>query len=917
MRFSSPIHFPKSFHLSLRTRLSIGVVATVLATTFATATVALYLVQTHLRSSIANEEFARLSAIGDAIDQKFVSRRTLLSTFAKSIEIQDLGNTAKLQTFLDRHGSLNEAFDKVSLLDRSGNLVANLDGAKQNGRVNVSDRPYFIDTVRLRSGLISQPIRNRINGQPQVVMTEPIVDQRGEVVYVMSGAINLQERNFLGGLPDIRFGQTGYLFILNTDGIIISHPLTSRILLPSSAQGGRNIPTERALAGFEGTTEGANRAGVYGLYAFKRITQTNWIVGAMYPASEAFAVIDSLQQTAWAGALLLATLFGGLSLVVLRHYLAPLTRLQDHIRRAEDAASYTPASPSFARDEIGALALAFDGLMRDRQAAQDSLRASEKHFREVLTHAADAFISVDRHGAITEWNRQAEVTFGWKRPEAIGRSMVDLIQPGDYRQIDNPGIVSFAGTGLGAVVNARMEAIVRHRDGREIPVEMSVATVDMGDHYLADTFLRDITVRKQIERDLEKGARRLRTVTDSMPALISHLDRDFRYTYANANYGAWFSIARENMVGRTVAEVFGDTVFHELKVQMSRAMAGEDVTFERASTNPGSPGHMLYHYLPDRDADGNVVGIYGMVLDRTEQHNARIRVEASEKQLRAVTDNLPVLITYIADDERVRFMNATFHEWVGVDLAQALGKPLSEVLGPTLYGQRRDQLRRALAGERVEFEVESLAAGTRRSMNTIYTPDIRPDGSVAGVFTLSMDVTRLKIVEQELERLARHDSLTGLPNRRQFIERLELAVARCKRTKRPMAVIYMDIDHFKAINDHRGHAAGDAVLQAIAARLTQNVRETDTAARLSGDEFVVILEELNAAEEASAVAAKLGAALRVPISVADGELAVTCSMGVVYYVGEDATADEVLARADSALYLAKAAGRDTYRYVNA
>jgi hypothetical protein len=133
MRFSMSIpSLPSlpSLHLTLRTRLSMGVVATVLATTFATTTVALYLVQSHLRSSIANEEFARLSAIGDAIDQKFVSRRTLLSTFAKSIETQDLNDTAELQIFLDRHSSLNEAFDKVSLLDRSGNLVANLNGAK-------------------------------------------------------------------------------------------------------------------------------------------------------------------------------------------------------------------------------------------------------------------------------------------------------------------------------------------------------------------------------------------------------------------------------------------------------------------------------------------------------------------------------------------------------------------------------------------------------------------------------------------------------------------------------------------------------------------------------------------------------------------------------------------------------------------
>ena len=414
-------------------------------------------------------------------------------------------------------------------------------------------------------------------------------------------------------------------------------------------------------------------------------------------------------------------------------------------------------------------------------------------------------------------------------------------------------------------------------------------------------------------RELAKNVRQLRTITDHVPALISHLDSEFRYTYANAQYHDWFSLEPGSIVGRTVAEVFGESVFQGVKSQILRALSGEEVTFEHAGAIPGSPEFMLHHYIPDRDVDGKVIGIYRLVLDRTAQHNAEIRVDASQKQLRAVTDNLPVIITYIGADERVLFVNATFRDWLGIDLEKAINKPLSEVLGPELYGQRRDQLLRALAGERVEFSMESSSTGTRRSMNTIYTPDLHPDGSVAGVFTLTTDVTRLKEVERELKRLARDDALTGLPNRRHFTERLEQAVLRCKRTKRPMGLVYMDIDHFKAVNDGYGHATGDAVLREIGRRLSESVRGTDTAARLSGDEFVVILEELQTAEEAFVVAEKLGEALRVPIQVSNSQLQITTSMGVAYFVGNDATCEEILARADSSLYLAKAAGRNTFR----
>ena len=309
-----------------------------------------------------------------------------------------------------------------------------------------------------------------------------------------------------------------------------------------------------------------------------------------------------------------------------------------------------------------------------------------------------------------------------------------------------------------------------------------------------------------------------------------------------------------------------------------------------------------------------MVGLYGLVIDRTEQHHATARIEDSERQLRAVTDNLPVLITYVDAAEKIKFLNGTFRDWLGVDLDDAIGRPIGEVIGPVNYLQRQDQIRTALAGERVEFEVVSQTLAGIRDLQTVYIPDTRSDGRVHGIFTLSTDVTALKKVEKQLSALARVDSLTGLPNRRQFEERLEESLARSKRTRRPMAVIFLDVDHFKSINDTHGHGFGDGVLREFARRLQEAIRKTDLAARLAGDEFVVILEGLNIVEEAAAVARKLIDSIRIPIVLGDRSVSVTTSMGIAYRDGDvdDSTAQELLDGADRALYRAKAQGRDSF-----
>jgi diguanylate cyclase (GGDEF)-like protein/PAS domain S-box-containing protein len=452
------------------------------------------------------------------------------------------------------------------------------------------------------------------------------------------------------------------------------------------------------------------------------------------------------------------------------------------------------------------------------------------------------------------------------------------------------------------------------RDGQEVHY-LADFIPDVGDDGRVNGFYAltvDITERRQAELEVARSEQHLFALTNNIPALVAYFDMEERCQYANDTALHSQNLTRATAYGMKLRDGLGEVNYAAHEPGVRQVLRGQRARIEAKVPFRGRDAYFQAHFIPDLVEGGAQRGFYLMTFDITALKVAQHDQAQVERQLRDITDNLPVLISYVDREERYVFVNATCEHWLGLGSGSLLGRTVAESMPPASYAQRRSHLKAALAGQRVEFHVEeAMALGAPRSLQSAYIPDVQPDGTVAGLYMLSTDVTALKDVERQLDQLARVDPLTGLPNRRQFDERLGEAISRASRGHQPIAVMFLDVDHFKSINDTLGHASGDAVLKEFGARLKKAVRVTDTAARLAGDEFVVLLEAVHTEADAEQVAKKIVDAIRVPFLIDGKPLRVTTSVGVAFSP-RPAPDGSLMHRADEALYLAKGAGRDTF-----
>ena len=466
------------------------------------------------------------------------------------------------------------------------------------------------------------------------------------------------------------------------------------------------------------------------------------------------------------------------------------------------------------------------------------------------------------------------------------------------------------------------------RRGRSNPSAVPEVLVPKGDEIgdLAAEFNALMRERANAEAASRESEHRLRMITDNTPALISYVDSELRYRYANATYSEWFGVTPERMLGRTMREVLGETAYASREPHIRQALSGKEAGFELPPALAGSERHIHTRYVPDVRGDGSVAGFFILASDVTALKHSDRMLRESEQQLSLALEGsqLALFDWNIATGEV--FLSDQWAVMLG-------GKPapthttfaaLAELVHPEDAAQLDPLIRDALKGAtpyyRVEHRVRKNDGGWIwiQSHGQVTARDHR-DGRAVRLIGTNADVTERKRAEAELaesraqlERAAQQDGLTGLPNRNLLGDRLEQALARARRNQQLISLFYLDLDRFKEINDALGHAAGDALLKAFAERLNACVRETDTVARAGGDEFIILLEDVREEGDARAIAEKIIDAMRREFHVDAKTLRATTSIGIAFTRG-GTSGEELMKQADAVLYEAKRTGRNKYR----
>ena len=291
-------------------------------------------------------------------------------------------------------------------------------------------------------------------------------------------------------------------------------------------------------------------------------------------------------------------------------------------------------------------------------------------------------------------------------------------------------------------------------------------------------------------------------------------------------------------------------------------------------------------------------------------------MESAEILASEIIDNAGEGIVVYDCQLRYVLWNRFMEEMTGIPAEEVLGKSAIDLFPHIREQQVDEMLDRALAGETVsspDIHYHVPGTGRRGWISAVYRPHHDSDGEVSGVIGLIRDITERKAAEQQIEYQAYHDALTGLANRRLFQEHLSLALALAQRQERLVAVLFLDLDHFKLVNDSLGHSVGDAMLRQVAQRLKSAVREGDTVARVGGDEFTIVLQEVAHRSDAAVVANKVLEAVAAPLEVNGHRLYVTTSIGITVFPEDGQDAETLLKNADAAMYRAKDEGRNTYQ----
>ncbi|MBK5259599.1 MAG: EAL domain-containing protein [Thermoanaerobaculia bacterium] len=560
----------------------------------------------------------------------------------------------------------------------------------------------------------------------------------------------------------------------------------------------------------------------------------------------------------------------------------------------------------------------------ERKRAEQALQGSEEKYRNIFDYASVGIIQTTRDGQVITANKTLAHMLGYDSVDHV--MQLDLGKDVWYHEDDRERMFrSFEPAGHADDVEVQW----KRRDGSPFWAQINAHLVKSpsGASYI-EGFIYDVTERKATEDSLDRADRQRQAVLNAATRVaIIATDPAGRVTVFNSGAEQMLGYHAGQMIGtHSLLDIHVPDEISEhasgLSDEFNRTISGFEALTVRAALqdleerewtwvrSSGEHRTVLVSVTALRSDDGAITGFLHVGTDISERKRAEELLRTQSAAVSASMDGIGIL----NDKLEFTYLNDALARLYGYPKPQLMiGRPFHE-----LYGDEENErlLSSIIPAVRQRGRWRGEATGRRRDGFTFPQEMSLTTIEGGGMVCVVRDVTERAYAEEQIKHLAYHDVLTGLPNRLLFRDRLTVAISHAQRDHSRLAVLFLDLDRFKIINDSMGHNVGDQLLQAVAARVKTSVRESDTVARLGGDEFTLIVP-LSRSEDAIFVAQKILEVIRYPFHIEGREFFTTTSIGLSLYPEDGTDAAMLIKNADTAMYQAKEQGRDNYQLFNA
>jgi diguanylate cyclase (GGDEF)-like protein/PAS domain S-box-containing protein len=546
-----------------------------------------------------------------------------------------------------------------------------------------------------------------------------------------------------------------------------------------------------------------------------------------------------------------------------------------------------------------------------RETAEEALL----RLASIVEFSQDAIIGKTAEGVVTSWNRGAEKMYGYQNSEAIGRDLSFLVPPDRHGEVQ--AIMELIRTGQ-PVDCFETQRLTKARSLLDVSLCISPIKDGSGQIVGASTIARDITARKNADKQLRLQSAALEAAVNA----IVIADRDGSIVWVNQAFTAMTGYSKEEVLGKNPRLLkSGEQPESYYAKLWSTILSGE--VWRGEIVNRRKDGTIYTEEMtitPVTQKVGTVVETHFVAIkqDISERKQVEHALRCAEEKYRTIFEDAVVGIFQTTPDGRPLNINRAMAEMHGYDspkqlLAEVSNMALQLFVDPT----RMDALRRMLGKESVVrgAEVEVYKRDHKKKWVLMNLRAVRDaSGKIVLHEGTAEDITDRKVAEERVRFLAHFDPLTGLPNRNLLQDRLSQALAGARRRQDKVAVLFLDLDQFKTVNDSLGHSLGDLLLQDVAERLKAGSRELDTVARLGGDEFVLILTTVKDLADVAVAAERFVELMTEEFVVQGHPLNISCSLGISIFPEDGSDCEALIKNADAAMYCAKENGRNTFRF---